>query len=34
MDIIGEGFSQFEKGGNSYETQKVFVHIVGSGDFT
>ena len=34
MDIIGERFSQFEKGGNSYETQKVFVHIAIPGDFT
>ena len=33
MDIIGERFSQFEKGGNSYETQKVFVHIAIPGDF-
>ena len=34
MDIIGERFSRFETGGRTYETQKIFIHIVGSGDFT
>ena len=33
MDIIGERFSRFETGGRTYETQKIFIHTVGSGDF-